>query len=107
MSRPSRDERLAQAAEVLKEEIAAKKRALAVNASAQKAEQRKARDRRRYQCGTLVDEAGLARLDDTVLRPLLGLLASVAAVPNPVALLEALLADVGGKADSHNPCVSP
>jgi hypothetical protein len=43
MPRPSRDERLAQAAEVLKEEIAAKKRALAVNASAQKQEQRKAR----------------------------------------------------------------
>jgi hypothetical protein len=100
MPRLSQEERLAQAKVKAREKLANDKRALAIIESAERAEQRKARDKRRYLLGAMVDEAGLAGLDDAVLRPLLGLLASVAQGPDPVALLEALLADVESQVGS-------
>ena len=96
MPRSSRQYQLTHALEATRETINAQKRKLASLQSAQRDEQRKARDKRRYQVGTLVDDAGLAGLDDTVLRSLFGLLASLTTAPDPVALLKALLEDLRG-----------
>ena len=95
MARPTRQERLASAAEAAREKIAAEQRKLASLQAQQREEERKARDKRRFQVGTIADECGLLTLDDAVLRPLLGLLSTIASVPNPVALPEGILADVG------------
>jgi hypothetical protein len=71
MPKPKTETQLAEEAAALRQKIADQKRALAVNASLQRTLQRRARDKRRYQVGTLVDEAGLAGLADDVLRGLL------------------------------------
>jgi hypothetical protein len=89
MPRPSRQQQLDHAAEATREKIAAEKRELASIASVQRAEQRKARDQRRYQVGTLVDEAGLAGLDDAFLQELLALLSQVAQQADPHATVAA------------------
>jgi hypothetical protein len=99
MSRPSRDERLAQAEASTRRKMETQRKHLAAIQAQQRAEAKKARDRRRYEVGQLADEAGLAELDDAVLRPLFGLLSTIASVPNPVALLESLLHDVSGQPD--------
>jgi len=91
MSRPSRQQQLDHAAEVTKEKIAAEKRKLATIASAQRAEQRKVRDQRRYQVGTLCDEAGLVALDDALLKELLALLGQVVQQADPHATVAACL----------------
>lgn len=94
MPTPTRQQRLAHAEDAARLKIAAEKKALAVIQAQQRTEQRKARDQRRYHLGALVDDAGLADVDEAVLRPLLILLAGVTRAPNPVALLEALLRTV-------------
>jgi hypothetical protein len=96
MPRPSRQHQLDHAAEATRAKIATQRKALAAIQSQQREEQRKARDKRRYQVGTLCDEAGLLGCDDATLRPLLALLSCLASVPNPVALLEGILADLSG-----------
>jgi hypothetical protein len=91
----NRAQRLATAEATARDKLAVQRKALATIQAQQRAAAKKARAQRRYQVGTLVDEAGLAGIDDAVLRPLLALLQGVASVPDPVALLEALLMNVG------------
>jgi len=46
--------------------------------------------------GELADQAGLFALDDTTIAALFALLAPLVHVPDPVAVLDAMLRDVGG-----------
>jgi len=94
MPKPKTAAQLAAEAATLREKIAALKRAEAVNASLQRTLQRRARDKRRYQVGTLVDKAGLAGLEDDVLRGLLAGLALLGDAPTMLAMLEAVVQKV-------------
>jgi hypothetical protein len=94
--RPTRQQQLDHAAEAAKEKIAAEKRKLASIASAQREEQRKVRDRRRYQVGALCEEAGLLALDDAFLKELLALLGQVAQQADPHATVAACLRTIAG-----------
>jgi hypothetical protein len=94
MPRPSRQQQLDHATEATKVRIASEKRKLASLQSAQRAEQRKARDQRRYHLGMLVESAGLADVDDAVLRQLFTLVATLTTAPDPVVVVEALLSTV-------------
>ena len=96
MPRPSRQQQLAHAAEAAKQKIAAEKRKLASIASAQREEQRKAREKRRYALGQWVEEAGLASLDDAFLKELLALLSQVAQQADPHATVAACLRTIAG-----------
>src|SRR2546426_10575766 len=96
MPRPTRQQRLTEAEQRTRDKIDASKRTLLAIQAAQRALEKKARDRRRYQVGQLADDAGLLALDDAVLRPLFAVLHAMAGVPDPVAVLEAILQDVGG-----------
>ena len=96
MPRPSRQQQLAHATEATQQKIAAAKRQLASLQSAQRQEQRKAREKRRYQCGTLVDEAGLASCDDAFLKELLALLSQVVQQADPSATVAACLRTIAG-----------
>jgi hypothetical protein len=92
----TRAERLAQAAQTAQAKLDEERKRLARIQGAQRAEHKKLRDKRRYQVGTLGDEAGLLAWDDTTLAGLFALLATLREAPNPVAMLEGLLCDVGG-----------
>ena len=96
MPRPSRQHQLDHAAEAAREKIAAEKRKLASIASAQREEQRKLRDRRRYALGQMIDEAGLAALDDAFLKELLALLSQIAQQADPHATVAACLRTIAG-----------
>ena len=96
MPRPSRQQQLDHAADATRLKIDEQKRKLASIASAQREEQRKARDKRRFQCGTLVDEAGLAALDDAFLKELLALLSQVAQQADPHVTVAACLRTIAG-----------
>ena len=62
--------------------------------AAQRAEAKKQRERRRLAIGTMADQAGLFAWDDLVFAQLFTLMAErLVGVPDPVALLEALLSD--------------
>jgi len=97
MPKPKTAAQLAEEDAALLQKIADLKQARAVNASLQRTLQRKARDKRRYQVGTLVDEAGLAGLEDDVLRGLFAGLALLGDAPTMLAMLEAVVKDVGGQ----------
>lgn len=88
----TRQDRLAAAARTLQAKLDDDRKALARIAAAQRAEARKARDKRRYAIGTLADTAGLLAWDDTTLAGLFQVLARLAETPNAVAALESLLA---------------
>jgi hypothetical protein len=108
MPKPKTEAQLAAETAALRQKIADLKHAEAVNASAMRALQRRARDKRRYQVGTLVDEAGLAGLADDVLRGLLAGLARIAQTPSPVSALEAILWNVSGiPGKSVDGCAAP
>ena len=108
MARPTRQERLASAAAAARAKIVAEQRKLASLQSAQREEERKVRDRRRYQVGALAEECGLCGLDDAVLRPLFAALQVLSAVPNPVALMEGLIEDVSSSPGKIVPgCATP
>ncbi len=94
--RPSRQQQLDHAAEAAKQKIASEKRKLASIASAQREEQRKLRDRRRYALGQMIEEAGLAALDDAFLQELLALLGQVAQQADPHATVAACLRTIAG-----------
>jgi hypothetical protein len=96
MPRPSRDERLAQAEASTRLKMETQRKHLAAIQAQQREEAKKARDRRRYEVGTIADACGLLGLDDAVLRPLFAVLQGVTHTPNPVALLEALLCAADG-----------
>jgi hypothetical protein len=89
----TRDERAAKRAQQLKEDIAAKSQELAQVEAQQRADARAKRDRRRQRIGTLADHAGLLIWDDTTLAGLFQILATFRETPDPVAVLESLLAD--------------
>src|SRR5207237_5284266 len=88
-----RDERAARRAQRLKEDIATKGQELAQVEAQQRADARAKRDRRRQRVGTLADAAGLLVWDDTTLTGLFQILATLRETPDPVAVLERLLAD--------------
>ena len=89
----TRDERAAKRVQRLKADIAAKGQELAQVNAQQRAEARAKRDRRRQRVGTLADAAGLLLWDDTTLAGLFQILATFRETPDPVAVLESLLAD--------------
>ena len=89
----TRDERAAKRAQRLKEDIAAKGQELAQVEAQQRADARAKRDRRRQRVGTLAEAAGLLIWDDTTLTGLFQMLATFRETPDPVAVLERLLAD--------------
>src|SRR2546430_14436666 len=89
----TRDERAAKRAQRLKEDIAAKGQELARVEAQQRADARANRDRRRQRVGTLADHAGLLSWDETTLAGLFQILATLRETPDPVAVLESLLAD--------------
>ena len=90
----TRDERAARRAQRLKEDIATKGQELAQVEAQQRADARAKRDRRRQRVGTLADAAGLLVWDDTTLTGLFQILATLRETPDPVAVLESLLADM-------------
>jgi hypothetical protein len=94
----TRDERAARREQRLKEDLAATSRELAQVQAQNRAAERAARAKRRQRVGTLADEAGLFAWDDTTLQGLFQALGTLGETPNPVAVLEGLLADVGGRA---------
>jgi hypothetical protein len=96
MPRPTRPDQLAKAEALAREKHAAAKRALAALHSAQREEQRKVLSQRTYALGKLAIAAGLADVDDATLSGLFTLVARLCDTPNPVAILDALMADVGG-----------
>jgi hypothetical protein len=89
----TREERAAKRAQRLKEDIAAKGQELAQVEAQQRADARAKRDRRRQRVGTLAEAAGLLLWDDTTLAGLFQILATFRETPDPVAVLESLLAD--------------
>src|SRR5690242_18566853 len=89
----TREERDAQRIQHLKDDIAKKARALAQVEAQQRADARAKRDRRRQRVGTLAEAAGLLTWDDTTLAGLFQILATLRETPDPVAVLERLLAD--------------
>jgi hypothetical protein len=89
----TRDERAAKRAQRLKDDIATKSQELAQVEAQQRADARAKRDRRRQRVGTLADHAGLLIWDETTLAGLFQILATIRETPDPVAVLERLLAD--------------
>src|SRR5215510_75264 len=89
----TREERAAKRAQRLKDDIATKSQELAQVEAQQCADARAKRDRRRQRVGTLAEAAGLLIWDDTTLAGLFQILATLRETPDPVAVLESLLAD--------------
>jgi hypothetical protein len=89
----TRNERAAKRAQRLKEDIVAKSQELAQVEAQQRADARAKRDRRRQRVGTLADHAGLLIWDETTLAGLFQILATLRETPDPVVVLESLLAD--------------
>src|SRR5262245_2636799 len=89
----TRDERAARRERRLKEELDAKRRQLAKVEAQNRAAERVKQAKRRQRVGTLADAAGLLVWDDTTLAGLFQILATLRATPDPVAVLESLLAD--------------
>jgi hypothetical protein len=104
----TRAERLDRAAARAKAQLEAQRKALAQIQAAQHDEERKALTKRRLLVGTLVEQAGLFALSDTVLTGLFAALSHLVETPDPVALLDALLSDVGGPPGRSVPgCAHP
>ena len=91
----TRSERLEKAAARALARLEVQRKALTQIQSAQSAEEKKALTKRRLQVGTLADQAGLLVLDDVTLAVLFSLMATLLDAPDPVAVLEGLLTDVG------------
>jgi hypothetical protein len=90
----TRHERTALRAQRLKAELAAKSRQLAQLESKNRAAARAERAKRRQHVGTLADEAGLFLWENTTLAGLFQVLARLMETPDPVTVLDSLLADV-------------
>jgi hypothetical protein len=89
----TREERAARREQRLKEALAAARRDRAKLEAQQRAAARATRAKRRQRVGTLADEAGLLDWDDLTLTELFQALAQLKDTPNPVTVLERLLAD--------------
>src|SRR6266566_6284358 len=92
----TRAERLAHAEKLAREQLERQRQRLAKVQARQREEERRALTKRRLFIGELADQAGLFALDDTTIAALFSLLAPLVHVPDPVAVLDALLSDVGG-----------
>jgi hypothetical protein len=108
----TRLERLAQTEARAKAKLAVEQRRLSQVQAARREEQAKTLRKRRYQVGTLADDAGLFTLDDGTLASLFALIATLRDVPNPVGVLEGLLCDtlspvsVAVEESAEAPCIS-
>ena len=91
----TREERAAQRAQRLKDELHDKALELKQLQSQQRADALAKRMKRRLQVGTLADAAGLLIWDDTTLAGLFQILATLRETPDPVAVLASLLTDPG------------
>ena len=89
----TRTERAALRAQRLKEELAATNRQLAQLQAKHRAVERAERHKRRVHVGLLAEQAGLLVWEDATLARLFALLHPLTQVPDPVAVLDALLAD--------------
>lgn len=110
----SRAQKLARTVAFRREQLAKQKMAVRQAEAQQREEERKAHARRCYVLGRAVLASPLGQLDDTPLLRVLALLAPVAAAPDPVAYLEALLSQAGsgsqgpqGDADQVAPLPPP
>ena len=92
----TRAERLDKAAARAKAALETQRKALAKIQAAQSEEERKAIVKRRLGVGQMVLDTPLASLDDQTLQGLFQVLAALVETPDPVAVLEGLLSDVGG-----------
>src|SRR6266446_10156189 len=92
----TRAERLDKAAARAKAALETQRKALAQIQAAQHEEERKVLARRRQLVGQMVLGTPLASLDDQTLQALFQVLARLVETPDPVAVLEGLLCDVGG-----------
>src|SRR5262245_39511362 len=88
----TRAERAAQREQRLKDQLASASRQRAHLEAQERAAARTARARRHQRVGALADAAGLFVWDDTTLMRLFTLLRPLTQMPNPEAVLEALLA---------------
>lgn len=93
----TRLERLAQQKARAAAQHAATQARLTQLAAQERAVHREATRKRRTIVGKLVEDAGLFALDDATLGQLFTVLARVVATPDPVAVLDSLLWDVGGQ----------
>ena len=89
----TRVERAAWQEQRLKDALAAKSRQRAQLEAREREAARANRTKRRQRVGTLVDAAGLFVWEDTTLAGLFQVLATFRETPDPVAVLESLLAD--------------
>jgi hypothetical protein len=89
----TRAERAALREQRLKDQLATASRQRAHLEAQERAAARTARARRHQRVGALADAAGLFVWDDTTLAQLFTLLRPLTQMPNPEAVLEALLAD--------------
>ena len=87
-----RKERPADREQRLKQDLADVKRALKQAQAERREEERTARNRRRFLVGLMADEHGLLVWDDQTLAGLFQTLALLRETPNPIAVLESLLA---------------
>src|SRR5207245_10555436 len=99
----TRAERLANAERLAREQLERQRTRLAKVQAQQREEERRALTKRRLLMGELADQAGLFALSDTVLAGLFAALSRLVEVPDPVALLDALLS---GGCWSRVRCVS-
>jgi hypothetical protein len=107
MSKPSREQRLAQAADAARLKMETQRKHLAAIQAQQKAAAKKLRDRRRYRVGAMADEAGLLVWSDADLAAVCAVLAQLKDVPHPAAVLEALLEDGCGMPSRSVAMASP
>jgi hypothetical protein len=92
----TRAERRAERERKLKAKIEAGNKALAQLLANNRAQARAERDKRRYKIGATVDEAGLFVWDDMTLTSIVQILTKLLDCPDPVAVLESLVADQQG-----------
>jgi hypothetical protein len=108
----TRLERLAATEARAKTKLAVEQQRLVQIQGLRKAEEHKANNKRRYQVGTLADEAGLLSWDNSTIAALFCLLATLRDVPNPVGVLEGLLCEtvssvpVAVEESAEVPCIS-
>lgn len=89
----TRDDRLAKQAAAVKDALQVQKARLARIQAAQRHEEKRALERRRFTVGTLVEQAGLFVWDDTTLAGLFACLAMLQGTPNPLGVLEGVLTE--------------
>jgi hypothetical protein len=92
----TRAERRAERERKLKAKLDADHKALAQLQANNRAQARAERDKRRYKVGAVVEEAGLFVWDDTTLSGIVQMLTKLLDCPDPIAVLESLIADQQG-----------